>query len=65
MFWSGQSFDEPALQPEGSFKAAEIRYTDINQVNKKHLAKWLKKARKIQWDYKNIVKRKGVLERLK
>jgi len=65
LFWSGQSFDEPALQPEGSFKAAEIRYTDINQVNRKHLAKWLKQARKIQWDYKNIVKRKGILERLK
>ncbi|MBS1780221.1 MAG: DUF1801 domain-containing protein [Bacteroidetes bacterium] len=65
LFWSGQSFDEPTLQPEGSFKAAEIRYTDVNQVNKKHLAKWLKKARKIQWDYKNIVKRKGILERLK
>jgi len=65
LFWSGQSFDEPTLQPEGSFKAAEIRYTDISQVNKKHLAQWLKKARKIQWDYKNIVKRKGILERLK
>jgi hypothetical protein len=25
----------------------------------------LKKSKEIQWDYKNIVKRKGVLERLK
>jgi hypothetical protein len=30
LFWSGQSFDEPALTPEGSFKAAEARYTAID-----------------------------------
>ncbi|WP_026209704.1 DUF1801 domain-containing protein [Cytophaga aurantiaca] len=65
MFWSGQSFEEEDLQNEGSFKAAEIRYTSIEQVKPKDLKRWLKKARAIQWDYKNIVKRKGVLERLK
>lgn len=65
LFWSGQSFDEEQLQKEGSFKAAEVRYTLANQVNKENLKRWLNKARDIQWDYKNIVKRKGVLERLK
>ena len=65
MFWSGQSFDEPELHKEGSFKAAEIRYTHAPQINANSLKRWLKKAREIQWDYKNIVKRKGVLERLK
>ncbi len=65
LFWSGQSFDEPGLQNEGKFKAAEIRYTSADQVNTKDLKRWLKKAKDIQWDYKNIVKRKGVLERLK
>lgn len=65
LFWSGQSFDEPGLQNEGSFKAAEARYTAADQINKQDLKRWLKKAREIQWDYKNIVKRKGVLERLK
>ncbi|HEX4849745.1 MAG TPA: DUF1801 domain-containing protein [Puia sp.] len=64
LFWSGQSFDEPGLQPEGSFKAAEARYKDPAEVNVKDLKAWLKKSEKIQWDYKNIVKRKGVLERL-
>jgi hypothetical protein len=64
LFWSGQSFDEPELEPEGSFKAAEARYTDVKQVNTNELKRWLGKAVKIQWDYKNIVKRKGVLERL-
>ncbi|WP_297332104.1 DUF1801 domain-containing protein [Flavobacterium sp.] len=65
LFWSGQSFNEPELQNEGKFKAAEKRYTDVNQVNTTDLHRWLEKARDIQWDYKNIVKRKGVLERLK
>lgn len=64
LFWSGQSFDESALQPEGSFKAAEMRYTSVGQVDVKDLRRWLGKSAKIQWDYKNIVKRKGVLERL-
>ena len=65
MFWSGQSFDEPGLAPEGSFKAAEARYTAADQIAAKDLKRWLKKAIEIQWDYKNIVKRKGKLERLK
>ncbi len=65
LFWSGQSFEEEGLQNEGSFKAAEIRYTAAEQVNTKDLKRWLKKSEKIQWDYKNIVKRRGVLERLK
>ena len=65
LFWSGQSFEEATLQNEGSFKAAEMRYTSVNQINIKDLKRWLKKSKAIQWDYKNIVKRKGVLERLK
>ncbi len=65
LFWSGQTFDEPILQKEGSFKAAEIRYTSATEINKADLKKILKKSRDIQWDYKNIVKRRGVLERLK
>ncbi|HKR05481.1 MAG TPA: DUF1801 domain-containing protein [Bacteroidia bacterium] len=65
LFWSGQSFDEQVLQKEGTFKAAEARYTSAKQINKTDLKRWLKKSIKIQWDYKNIVKRKGVLERLK
>jgi hypothetical protein len=65
LFWSGQSFEEPGLQPEGSFKAAEARYTSAGEINTKDLKRWLKKSGEIQWDYKNIVKRKGVLERLK
>jgi hypothetical protein len=65
LFWSGQSFEEEGLQPEGSFKAAEARYTSVDEIQKKDLKRWLKKAKEIQWDYKNIVKRKGKLTRLK
>lgn len=65
LFWSGQSFDEPGLEVEGTFKAAQVRYTSVDQINTKDLKRWLQKGRDIQWDYKNIVKRKGVLERLK
>ena len=64
LFWSGQSFDEDNLQKEGSFKAAEIRFTSTTQISRTDLKRWLEKSRQIQWDYKNIVKRKGVLERL-
>ena len=65
LFWSGQSFEEEGLKKEGSFKAAEVRYTAADQVNRQNLKRWLAKARDIQWDYKNIVRRKGRLERLK
>lgn len=65
LFWSGQSFDEPGLKPEGTFKAAEAKYTSLDQVSSDDIQRWLKKSRDVQWDYKNIVKRKGTLERLK
>ncbi len=64
LFWSGQSFDEPGLKPEGSFKAAEVRYTSKDEIKPSVLKRWLKKAKTIQWDYKNIVKRKGKLVKL-
>jgi Domain of unknown function (DU1801) len=66
LFWSGASFDELALQPgTGKFKDASITYTSEEDIKTKDLKRWLKKSRDIQWDYKNIVKRKGKLERLK
>jgi hypothetical protein len=65
LFWSGQTFREAGLKPEGSFKAAEARFTDPSEINVGDLQRWLTKAQGIQWDYKNIVKRRGVLVRLK
>jgi len=66
MFWSGASFEEEKLQPgSGKFKDASITYTAHEQINTKDIKRWITKSKNIQWDYKNIVKRKGKLERLK
>lgn len=65
LFWSGQSFETAGLSPEGKFKAAEVRYSTTADIDSENLAAWLAESKHIQWDYKNIVKRKGVLERLK
>ncbi len=65
LFWSGQSFEEDGLEKEGTFKAAEVRFTAIEQVDTKKLRRWLAESRDVQWDYKNIVRRRGRLERLK
>ena len=65
MFWSGASFDEEQLKiGTGKFKDASITYTSLNQVNTDDVKRWVEKSAKIQWDYKNIVKRKGILEPL-
>lgn len=66
MFWSGVSFNELGLQQgTGKFKDASITYGDVNDIVAEDVIRWLGKSETIQWDYKNIVKRKGVLERLK
>ena len=64
LFWSGQSFEADGLETEGKFKAAEKRYTAPEQIDRTELERWLAEARTVQWDYRNIVKRKGRLERL-
>lgn len=66
MFWSGADFNEEGLTPgTGKYKDASVFYTNANEINTTDLHRWLTKSKDIQWDYKNIVKRKGVLERLK
>ena len=64
LFWSGQSFNEDGLEKEGSFKATEARFTAADEIDLEKLQRWLAEAREIQWDYKNLVRRKGRLERL-
>jgi hypothetical protein len=66
MFWSGADFEEKQLSVQGKkFKDAYIFYNKVFEVESNNLKRWLHKSREIQWDYKNIVKRKGELERLK
>ena len=64
LFWSGESFEEEGLPKEGGFKSAGARYTAVDQIKVRDLKRWLKKSRDIQWDYKNLVRRKGKLLRL-
>jgi uncharacterized protein YdhG (YjbR/CyaY superfamily) len=65
MFWSGADFDEPGLNVIGKkFKDASVFYNEVNAIKARDLKRWLKKSIEIQWDYKNIVKRKGKLVRL-
>ncbi|AZA62905.1 DUF1801 domain-containing protein [Chryseobacterium indoltheticum] len=66
MFWSGKSFNEEQLNIEGEkFQDASVFYKNVNEINETDILRWLKKSVEIQWDYKNIVKRKGELIRLK
>jgi hypothetical protein len=66
MFWSGADFEEEQLAARGQkFKDASIFYNSVSEINSDDVKRWLQKSEIIQWDYKNIVKRKGVLERLK
>src|SRR5687768_3588479 len=65
MFWSGADFEEEYLNVVGrKFKDASIFYSTIDEINTRDIKRWLKKSRKIQWDYKNIVKRKGRLSKI-
>jgi len=66
MFWSGADFEEEGLPIRGKkFKDASVFYNAAADIDTKALRRWLRKSREVQWDYKNIVKRKGRLEKLK
>lgn len=66
MFWSGADFGEDGLTPgTGKFKDASVTFTSAEQIDLDDLRRWLTKSASIQWDYKNIVIRKGRLERIK
>ena len=66
MFWSGAGFDEPDLNVRGKkFKDASIFFNTLDEIDREALKRWLEKSRAIQWDYKNLIRRKGDLVRLK
>lgn len=65
MFWSGADFEEEQLSVKGGkFKDASIFYNQVSEIDKTSLQRWLEKSKKLQWDYKNLIKRKGKLERI-
>ncbi|UMQ42985.1 DUF1801 domain-containing protein [Chryseobacterium sp. Y16C] len=66
MFWSGKSFNEELLNVYGGkFQDASVFYNDVSEINTEDVKRCLEKSEKIQWDYKNIVKRKGQLIQIK
>ncbi len=66
MFWSGADFDEVTLNVRGKkFKDASVFFNDVAEVPKTDLGRWLEKAQTIQWNYKDIVRNKGLLKKLK
>ena len=66
MFWSGKSFQEEKLNVEGvKFQDSSIFYNDVAEISDEDLLRWLKKSENIQWDYKNLIKRKGELIKIK
>jgi hypothetical protein len=50
LFWNGQSFGEPSLEAVGKFHAAQMKYSDVADIDAKALARWLKKAKSDVWD---------------
>ena len=65
MFWSGKDFEEINLNIHGGkFKDASIFYNDVSEIIPNDLKRWIQKSKEIQWDHKNIVKKKGRLDRL-
>lgn len=65
MFWSGADFEEAQLNVRGEkFKDASIFYRSVEEIKTEDVQRWLEKSKNIQWDYKNLIKRKGKLERL-
>ena len=65
MFWSGADFDEITLNVRGDkYKDASVFYESEDEIVHSDVQRWLEKAVDIQWDYKNLIKRKGKLERL-
>jgi hypothetical protein len=61
LFWSGKSFKKAGLKPIGKFQAAAFAISSKLDVDA--LTDWLQEAVTIQWDYKNLPKKRA-LEKL-
>jgi hypothetical protein len=54
LFWNGQSFDDSLLIPAGKFKAAQIKFQDVSDIDAKKVRQWLKQAGGLIWDFKAV-----------
>ncbi|MBI4979615.1 MAG: DUF1801 domain-containing protein [Spirochaetes bacterium] len=64
LFWSGQSFKTPGLTPAGKFKAAEIRYKNVEAIDNRLLRAWLRESKKVMWNYRDIRANNGRMQLL-
>lgn len=58
LFWNGQGLKAPELKPAGKFKAAQIQFTDVAEIPRKSLRRWLEQAGKELWDYRKALPRR-------
>jgi hypothetical protein len=56
LFWNGQAFHEPGLQPVGKYGAAQAVFVDANDIDASLIRRWLKKARSDVFDSKAFFK---------
>lgn len=65
MFWSGADFEEDELSVRGEkFKDASVFFNSLDEINPDFIQRCLLKSKSIQWDYKNLIKRKGLLVKI-
>jgi hypothetical protein len=61
LFWSGRAFPTLGLSPEGTFQAAEARFSSPDEVDLDLLARWLSESRDYQWNYRDIRRNRGLV----
>jgi hypothetical protein len=59
LFWNGQAFGEAALTPVGKFKAAQVRFGGVSEIEIAPLRRWLKKAATEIWDVRSILRKRS------
>ncbi len=62
LFWSGQSFDEPALIAVGKFAAAGIAVNSIESFDWESFRRMLATSITVQWDYANLPRNKSLVK---
>jgi hypothetical protein len=63
LFWNGQAFGDPALEPIGKFKAAQMHYDAGAPIDTKPLRGWLEKAGTLLWDLGEVRERRARAKR--
>jgi len=57
LFWNGQAFEEPGLEPVGKYGAAQAKFGDAADIDPEVVRRWLKKAASDVLDSKALFKK--------